>query len=468
MLITISEFIGHLHPVLVHLPIGILMIACLLQWLSSKPRFSGLNQAISITILCGMLTAIAAGVSGFLLSSSGDYDEQLVSTHQWFGIVTAIGAVIFYLLHTRNASRIIRQSASIVLFLLIILTGHFGGSLTHGSDYLSLTSTGGIDDIAQKPIPDVQQAMLYTDIVKPLLQRKCYGCHGKSKQKGGLRLDDSLRLFKGGKDGIVLIAGKADESEMIKRLLLPRNHEDHMPPKEKPQLNEREIAVLHWWIASGAPFHKKVQELPQTEKVKPALLSFQNTGTEKEVPSDIPLKPVKQADEKAIEDLKKKGIVVLPVAQNSNYLMVSFVISDSIRDRDVSLLLPLQQQLVSLKLGNTAISDSALSVVSKCKNITKLQLDHTKITDAGLVNLKSMNNLQYLNLVGTNVTAQGLLALKGLKKLRSVYLYQTLIKPSEWDMIKKNFPDVHVDSGGYTVPIFESDTTEMIRKKKDQ
>ena len=467
MLITISEFIGHLHPVLVHLPIGILMIACLLQWLSSKPRFGNLGQAITITLVCGMLSAIAAGVSGFLLSSTDDYDEQLVNTHQWFGIFTTIVSVIFYWLHRKNASSIARNSVSVILFLLIVVTGHFGGSLTHGSDYLSITSAGETGNIVQKPIPNVQEAVLYTDIVQPLLQTKCYGCHGRNKQKGGLRMDDSARLFKGGKDGIVLIAGKADESELIKRLLLPRNHEDHMPPKEKPQLNEQEIAVLHWWIASGAPFHKKVQELPQTEKIKPALVSFENAGSQEKAPDEIPLEPVKPADERAIEGLKKKGVVVLPVSQNSNYLMASFMTADSIRDSDLNLLLPLQEQLVSLKLGNTSISDSSLIIISKCKKITRLHMEYTKITDAGIANLKSMKNLKYLNLVGTSVTAQGVLALKELKSLRAIYLYQTLIKPGEWGMVRNNFPKIHVDSGGYIVPILEGDTTEFKPNKKD-
>lgn len=467
MLITISEFIGHLHPVLVHLPIGILMIACLLQWLSSKPRFRSLDQAITITLLCGMLSAIAAGVSGFLLSSTDDYDEQLVNTHQWLGIFTTIASVIFYLLHKKNASALARNSVSIILFLLIVVTGHFGGSLTHGSDYLAVTGSGETGDIAHKPIPNVQEAVLYTDIVQPLLQSKCYGCHGRNKQKGGLRMDDSARLFKGGKDGIVLIAGKADESELMKRLLLPRNHDDHMPPKEKPQLNEQEIAVLHWWIAAGAPFHKKVQDLPQTEKIKPALLSFENVGSQEKTPDEIPLEPVKPADEKAIESLKKKGVVVLPVSQNSNYLMANFVAVDSILDSDLNLLLSLQQQLVSLKLGNTSIGDSSLFIIAKCKKITRLHLENTKITDAGIANLKSMKNIKYLNLVGTSVTAQGVLALKELKNLRAIYLYQTLITPGEWGMIRNNFPKIHIDSGGYIVPTLESDTTEFKLKKKD-
>jgi uncharacterized membrane protein/mono/diheme cytochrome c family protein len=466
MLITISEFLGRFHPLIVHLPIGILLIACLLQWLSAKQRFNGLQQAISITLFCGMLTAIISDITGYLLSVTDDYDEQLVNTHQWFGIFTAIVSVIFYFLHKRRAPLLLRQSTSILLFLLIVLTGHFGGSLTHGSDYLSFSGSDKSDSIYRKPIPDVQEAVLYADVVQPLLQSKCYSCHGKNKQKGGLRMDDSARLWKGGKNGIVLVAGKADESEMIKRLLLPRNHEDHMPPKEKPQLNEQEIAVLHWWIASGASYHKKVKELQQTEQVKPALLSFQRTGLEEKLVSDIPASPVKKADDVAINKLREKGIVVLPVSQNSNYLVVSFVTADSIQHKDILLLLPLQQQLVWLKMGSTLIRDSSLSVISNFKNLTRLHLDHTNITDTGLAYIRSLNNLQYLNLVGTRVTSQGVLSLKELKNLRSVYLYQTLIKSNEWVTLKNNFPGVLIDSGGYKVPMFASDTTEVTQKKK--
>ncbi|MGZ5133754.1 MAG: c-type cytochrome domain-containing protein [Flavitalea sp.] len=464
MLIAITEFIGRLHPLLVHLPIGMLVIACLLQWLSVNKRFQGLQQAVSIILFCGMLTAIASGITGYVLSTTDDYDEELVNTHQWLGIFTTIISIVFYFLHRRKTISKLVQGVSVILFILIILTGHLGGTLTHGSDYLSFSGSGNITT-EKIPIPDIQEAAVYTDVVQPLLQNRCYSCHGKNKQKGGLRVDDSARLRKGGKDGIVLIAGKADESEMIKRLLLPRNHEDHMPPKEKPQLSEQEIAVLHWWVASGAPFHKKVKELQQTEKVKPALLSFQKTGNEKPRVPDIPGTPVKRADQGTIDELKKRGVVVLPVSQNSNYLAASFVSADSIYDIDIRLLLPIQDQLVWLKIGSTMITDSSLVILSKFKNLTKLYLNNTNISDTGLAHLRSMNNIQYLNLVGTNVTSQGVLTLKELKNLQSLYLYHTRIKSSEWPALKNNFPNTIIDSGGYTVPFFDGDTVEVKQKK---
>jgi uncharacterized membrane protein/mono/diheme cytochrome c family protein len=461
MLLTISEFIGHLHPLLVHLPIGTLLIACILHWLSVKQRFRALQQAVSIILFFGMLAAIASSLSGYVLSGTDDYDEQMVSTHQWLGIATTVISIIFYFLHKHYASSKVSHAASVLLFLLIVFTGHLGGLLTHGSDYFSLNLSDKNIEIERKPIPDINEAVVYTDIVQPILQSKCYNCHGKNKQKGRLRLDDSVRIRKGGKDGIVLVAGKADESEMIKRLLLSRNHEDHMPPKEKPQLREEEIGVLHWWVSTGASFHKKVKEITPTEKVKSYLVSLQQTSIDRPIITDVPSTEVQKANEQVINSLKEKGIVVLPVAENSNYLMVSFITSDTVTNKDLENLSPLKQQLVWLKLNDTHIRDSALLFISSFKNITRLHLNHTKITDTGLVHLKGLNNLQYLNLVGTNVTLNGVLHLRELKNLKSLYLYQTDIKSSDWATIKNNFPDILVDSGGYKVPILESDTTEV-------
>lgn len=464
MLITIPEFLGRFHPVLVHLPIGILLVACVLQWLSSKERFAGMYQAIGVTLLLGMISSVFSAVTGYFLSISEDYDEGMVNVHFWLGILTSLVSLIFYFLHRSKSRNTILHVVATLLFILVVLTGHFGGSLTHGSDYLSLSSLETEPAAERKVITNVQEAMLYADLVQPVLQSKCYSCHGKSKQKGGLRMDDSARLWKGGKDGIVLVAGKPDESEMIKRLLLPRNDDDHMPPKEKPQLNDQEVALLHWWISAGAPFNKKVKELPQTEKQKTVLISFEGAGPETAI-SDIPVKPVEAANPDVIDRLRKKGIVVLPVSQNSNYLMASFVTLDSVVDNDLAVLEPLQKQLVWLKLGNTYISDSSLSMLTRFKNLTRLQLDHTKVSDTGLVQLRSLENLQYLNLVGTQVTAKGVMSLKGLKNLQSMYLYQTNVSSAEWAGLKNNFPGVNIDSGGYVVPIFESDTTEVKMKK---
>jgi hypothetical protein len=409
-----------------------------------------------------MICAILSALTGYLLSFSGDYDEGLVITHQWFGISVAAVSIAMFYFHSKAASFKIQVSISILLFMLIVITGHLGGSLTHGSDYLTKSWSLTSDTVAQrKPIPNVQEAMVYSDVIQPILQTRCYSCHGKNKQKGKLRMDDSLRLMKGGKDGPVIIPGNAEKSEMAKRLSLPREDDDHMPPKEKPQPTEQEIALIHWWIKSGASFDKKVKQLDQPEELKPALLALQNVQEKKIIVPDIPAKPVVKANDEAIKKLKDIGAVVEPVAQNTNYISANFVTVTKPGDKEVQLLLPLKEQLIELKLGGASITDSALLVISQFKNLMRLQLDHTKITDKGLANLKVLENLRYLNLVGTAVTEKGVLQLKDLKNLRSIYLYQTGVKKSEWRDLKKAFPKTLIDSGGYTVPFLPTDTIEV-------
>jgi uncharacterized membrane protein/mono/diheme cytochrome c family protein len=458
-----TEFIGHFHPVIVHLPIGILILGIILQWFARKDAGTQFHKAISISFLLGMISAILACISGFSLSLSDEYDDDLVDWHFVTGLAVACTSALLYLLHVRKMHLRWQLPMGVLLCVLIIITGHLGGSLTHGSGYLtkSLFEESGETASARKPIPNVQEAMVYQEVVQPLLQSKCYSCHNANKKKGGLQMNSPELLMKGGKNGEIIIAGKAEESEMIKRLLLPREDDDHMPPKEKPQLNENDIALLHWWIASGASFDKKVKDIQQPEKIKPILANLENDVEEFVVQSEIPETPVDRADQEALKKIRATGAVVLPVSQNSNYLMANFVIARQVSNADMQLLLPLKKQLVWLKLGGTSIGDSAMSSISQCNQLIRLQLEHTRITDAGIAALGSLKNLRYLNLVGTKVSAKGVEQLKDLKSLKSLYLYQTQVEKADWPALQKLFPQTHIDSGGYKVPTLAGDTTEL-------
>lgn len=461
MVLSLPDLIGRFHPVLVHLPIGILLLACFFQWLILKPRFAVLQPAIPVMLFWGMIGAVFSCVSGYMLSLSGDYDEQLVDRHQWMGIFTAILSLLLYVLHQFSISETIARWVSLGIIILITITGHLGGSLTHGSGYLTEGwHSGDQKEIIFKSIPNIQEAALYADVVQPLLQARCYGCHGPNKQKGKLRLDQQEFILKGGKDGKIIEPGKADESKMIERMLLPMTDEDHMPPKEKKQLTPNEISLLHWWINTGADFNKKVKDLQQTERVKPVLLSLQSGSAGDESKStDVPEAPVTNADEETIIRLKEAGVMVMPVAKNSNYLSVSFFTAGSGADSLVKLLEPLKKQLVWLKLDNAAITDATMDEISKLSVLTRLQLSNTAITDKGLIKLQSMEQLQSLNLVGTKVTVQGIIQLSKLKKLKNLYLYQTGVNNKEWSLLQKTFPATQIDSGKYTVPTLTTDTT---------
>lgn len=466
-LLTITEFIGRFHPVLVHLPVGILLLAVLFHLLTYKKGFETLQPAIKISLLIGTIAAIASCISGWLLSSGGEYEETLVSKHQWFGIGVAVISMLTYFL-TLQKSELVKWMMPLT-GLLIIVTGHLGGTLTHGEDYLTeRLSSGTKNTTAIRPIPDVQQAVVYNDIIKPVLQSKCYSCHGPAKQKGKLRLDEPAFIDKGGEDGKVIIAGNAGESEMIKRLLLPLDNKDHMPPKQKPQLTKAEIELLNWWVATGADYHKTTAGLNQPQKIKPYLAALQSGGDAVNEPavSGVPEEKVEQAPDDVVKKLRELNVAINPVSQNSNYLLVNFVAVDSVTAQHSQLIQQIGKQIAWLKLGNTKFSDSLMSVVGKLPSLTRLFLNSSNVTDKGIVQLGKLTKLQYLNVSSTGVTAKGITGLTGLKSLRQLYLYQTGTGAEEFNNLKKIFPSALIDTGGYTVQFLPTDTIIVKEKLK--
>ena len=474
MLLSIGLFFGRLHPVLVHLPIGILLMAILLQLLSRNPGYGVSAGVIKVVLLCGALSAIASCVTGYTLSLSGDYDEELVGWHMWMGICVALVASLLFVLAVRQAGGLAYRLVCLLLLVLITLTGHLGGSLTHGPDYLSSAFDEGADTgvAARKPIADIREARVYGDVIQPMLQTHCYSCHGPNKQKGKLRLDDSVRIRKGGKDGLVLHAFHPEESEMLKRMLLPVEDEHHMPPKEKTPLKESEIAIVQWWIGQGADFSGKVKEFPQPGKIAAYLLALQGAGGSAGggagVSMLVPIGPVEAAAEKDLDALRARKAEVIPVAAGSHYLLVNFLNAVDVTDKDLALLLPLRKQLVWLKLGGQPVGDSGIAFVGQCAALTVLHLNDTRITDKGLGSLRSLHNLRLLNLVGTAVTANGVVSLEALKQLESIYLYRTKCASADWPTLKRHFPKTVLDTGGYTVPFVARDTVNELRVKNKQ
>jgi uncharacterized membrane protein len=473
-MLNVSAFIGHFHPVLVHLPIGALLLAAVFQFLTWRSGHDHYAKALFITVAIGSAAAILSGITGFLLSQSAEYDEELVGWHQWLGIAVAVFSICWLLLLRKTyrlpKTRTVKASTATgaLIFLLVIITGHLGGTLTHGEDYLTFNpGKEQQQKVARKPIENVQAAVAYTDIIKPILSSSCYSCHGETKQKGKLRLDLPELIMKGGKNGEIVKPSQPSESEMITRLLLPMDHKKHMPPREKLQLTGSEKALLHWWIATGASYDKKVSELAQDAKIVPVLAALSKPETNDVVQNATPEEPVAKGDPDVITSLQKRGVVILPLSTSSNYLTANFVSAPNTTDADIKLLVKLKQQLVQLKLGDTKIGDSALAFISQCSNLRQLQLQHTAISDKGLKSLLSLKKLQELNLVGTGVTSNGIVQLKALGNLERIYLYQTAVMHSGWQELQQAFPKTRLDSGGYQVPMLVTDTSFVEAKKTD-
>ena len=101
----------------------------------------------------------------------------------------------------------------------------------------------------------------YERDIKPIFQQRCYECHSRLKQKGGLRLDAGALIHKGGKEGAVVVSRRPDESNLVQRIL-STDESERMPPEGKRLLPDQ-IALLRQWISEGATYPKE-ERVPQT------------------------------------------------------------------------------------------------------------------------------------------------------------------------------------------------------------
>ncbi len=458
-LLMITDFIGHFHPVLVHLPIGMLLLALLMQALSVQEKYVSLQSAIPVAYLAGFIGAIMSCITGWLLASKGEYDETTLDLHRWMGIgVAVISASGYFFLYQKN-SLLVKISA-LLLFVLITITGHLGGTLTHGEGYLTNVISGSTKDslFTPKIITNAQEALVYTDIIQPVLQQKCYNCHSQKKQKGGLRLDAEDWILKGGKDGLIVKAGNPESSDLYKRVILDPLEEKHMPPKGKPQITEQERVLLHWWIASGLTFEKEAKELEQPAAIKTALASLEKRVLDHSMNVTLPSEPVEKASEEVLSNLHKAGITILPVAINSNYLTANLVSVPHFTKEIEEQLVKVKKQLIWLKMPNCKLSDSSWQKIGTCNQLRKLSIEHSIISDKGLSYLSSLTHLQFLNLVDTKISTKVLLQLKNLQELTQIYIGQTNVLKGDFERLQKAFPKAKIDSGGYSVITLSTDT----------
>ena len=481
-------FFGHFHPVVVHLPIGMLIIAAILEFISRKKELKNLQPAIAPILWWGMIFAIISCIFGYLLSSSGEYNEDTLFWHQWMGISVALVALGAWYMKKNWASdetlKKIYMPSMYALVILLTATGHFGGNMTHGEDYLYAYTPEPFRSLAGLPphtngtgkvrkIENIQQALVYQDIIAPVMEQKCWSCHNANKIKGQLRMDKVELFTKGGEHGVIFKANDPENSEMLKRVLLDPTDEHHMPPKGKTPLSEQEIALVHWWIKNGAKFEVKVAQLKPDEKIKPILAALAGgtllatTTSRSEIISPVFSEKISAASESDIKKLTDLNVIVMPVAKDQNFLDVNFINARGLDDAKISLVSNLSDQIVWLKLGNTKITDKSLGNIAKLKNLTRLNLEHTAISDVGISALKDLKYLEYINLFDTKITDVGIAALAKLKALKKVYCWKTKVTQAGVAALKKALPNVEIDMGWQeNMPVIVDSSARVAVKKE--
>lgn len=448
-------FLGRFHPLVVHLPIGILMFAFFLELIGRFQKQSNFDAVIKIALLLGAISAFFASVLGYMLSQSGDYAEDMLDSHLWLGVATTVVTFLAWILKANFfviplSFKVIRSNIAVLtlIVVLISITGHYGGNLTHGSDYL--TKYAPFNDNSKIELPELaslDEVVVYPYLVEPVLAAKCYGCHNESKQKGNLAMYTPELLMKGGKHGPILIAGDAVASEMYRRVTLPESDEEFMPPEGKTPLTEEEIDILKFWIDSvNVDFTKTFAQLNVPEEIQLIAANQLNLKYSGKLAYDV-MPKVNVLNAKTIDALVEEGFQVRELVVGSSLLDITLpdnmvdLKDESDLNKKIALLVAIKENVIRLDMGGNGITDEHLKSISELTNLRQLKLPDNPITDKGTAYLEKLTFLNSINLYKTNISKLSLSQFSEMPNLKRVYAWQTLI--TESDVISFNTLDAN-------------------------
>ena len=280
-----QPFLGPFHSVVLHFPIGFVVMAFLVDLFALWRRKPELQSAITLMLGLSVVTTALTIVLGLLRATGAEYDPHTLAAHRNFGI--AVGALTVLTLALQwlgyretsgNPPRTLLRGSYRALLLaniaLLVIAGHEGGNLTHGSNYLTKNAPGFVKALVEDA-PEAtasastagrsEEEKFYLEKVKPIFDAKCLSCHGPEKQKGKYRMDDAAVALKGGdSEKLAVKPGDPFASNLVRLLLLPASDDDVMPPAGKGTLTPDEMMHVIRWIQQGAqiPGHKAAEPKP--------------------------------------------------------------------------------------------------------------------------------------------------------------------------------------------------------------
>jgi uncharacterized membrane protein len=253
-------FLGRFHPLLIHLPIGILVALVVLEFI---PQIRKNTSDNSRNFLLGIVFvgAILSVLTGLMLEREGGYSEDRVRSHMILGIAMTVCLGIALLIrlrfHSHEKSTLAYKLALGVSTLLMTAGSHQGGILTHGRFFLTehfpFSAKEAIEEAKAEMVVPEDGQISYQLHVKPLLETHCIECHNAEKMKVDLRLDSHEAIMKGSKFDSVVIPGDPEESTLYYLTTFPEDDPDRMP-KDGDPLTDEQISILREWIAQGAKF----------------------------------------------------------------------------------------------------------------------------------------------------------------------------------------------------------------------
>ncbi|MGY6650067.1 DUF2231 domain-containing protein [Wenyingzhuangia sp. IMCC45574] len=419
----IISFLGRLHPLIVHLPIGFLLIAFLIDLFFKGKKRKSLKSGVLFILVLGFLSSVGASVLGWLLSWEGGYESDVLQLHKIFGIITAVFALVALWSRFFDKDKVYATSA-LVIITLISLTGHYGGVLTHGATYLTepLMSPQEEND-EESSLASSDSIKLYEHLITPIFEEKCYSCHNDGKMKGGLNLTSLAHLAEGGDSGHYLFT-KTWDNEIFQRVILPKSDVKLMPPKGE-RLTYQEMALLKYWIETAKGEELVLSADNTSDEIQFVLLDQYNLDLTPK-PLYEKIKVTKISDEN-YQDLRQAGWNPKMLSEE-NHLIEMTPISPKKRPSFQTIIdLGIQDNIYKFNLNNFNVTEEELGVIAQCNHLMYLNLANNNIDDSHLKKISNLTHLEILNIHRNAITDETLALLSKMPLLKKVYAWQTQI-----------------------------------------
>ena len=472
---------GRFHPVVLHLPIGFLIAVVGGEILSIRGRDILGDGARNFLLGVGVFMSALSIITGLCLSGEGGYSEDLIFQHKWLTIAMSVLVVFAWIFKRKSKS--IYQIFLFGAIVLMVLGTHRGGQMTHGRGFLmEAFENFGTEEVVTEEASElvvgelvveaevsgfgVEEAKVeieemvlveeesgfvtlrrdkgegdflaediemisYENQILPILEKKCYRCHGPDKMKGELRLDSLAGIIKGGEYGAIVRFGEPEKSTMYLSTTYPDDDPDYMPQKGKG-LTDSEIDTLHSWILNGKGIGTEL-ETPIEEKIEALSVAIPNRfGVDEQDRFEA---------EQVITTLRASGVIVDTRNNDFSKLELKYTYVDVF---EFDQLAGIANKVSKLDFSRSGIKDEDLERVVLFSSLETLDLSRTRISDAGIAVLGPLSELSVLNLRSTRITDRAVDDLLGFETLKRLYVWDTKFTSEGVQKLRKGLPGTDV------------------------
>tara|TARA_B100001057_G_scaffold90532_1_gene86784 strand:- start:3112 stop:4467 length:1356 start_codon:yes stop_codon:yes gene_type:complete len=450
MLIEFLDFLGSLHPLIVHLPIGIILLTIAID-VFMRNKNNSVQRVITMGWFFSFFSGLLAALFGWFLGDNGYYFESQINTHRWSGIAFVGLCFIIWLLRYINFrfSKSFNRFVNVTTILLLMVTGHFGGEMTHGQNYLFenlpyVQKKISVISLSEAKRSETDSLFVYEDLVYPVLEEKCIACHNQNRAYGGLNMSALESIVKGGNSGAGIQNGKPYESLIYKRVSFPHDHPKFMPPSGVP-LSYDQIATLEWWIDNGAEKQMPVTLARNDPKIR-RLMELQY-GLDLKEKTYLETLALATPTPEELKSIQGEEFIWRFLNPEQSFLDLKFT-KKEIETNDLLKIQSIKKNITWLNLTECRLNDNHLSYLSDFSNITRLKIQKNPlVTNKGLEALQNLENLTELNLYGTRVSNAALNTLGQMKSLKKLFLWNTRITAKAIADFKVEHPDIEVIAG---------------------